>query len=84
MMSRSTITYRPLKPIWDCSSQLESMRELTGLSQLAFAKRIGVAHSAYWRIENGGDVKMSTAFKIAQFYGVTVGQIWNRRLDELG
>lgn len=79
-MSTQTITYRPLKPIWDCSSQLEAMRESKGLSQIAFAKIVGVAHSAYWRIENGGEVKMSTAFKIAQFYGVDVGQIWNRRL----
>lgn len=82
-MTTKATTYYPLKPIWDCSSQLEAMRESKQLSQIEFARAVGIAHSAYWRIENGGEVKMSTAYAIAKFHGVSVGQIWNRRLDEI-
>lgn len=79
----SGTTYYPLVPIWDCATKLEALRESKGLSQKQFAKEVGICHSACWRIENGGEVKLSTAHKIAKFYGLTIDQIWSNKLSEI-
>ena len=37
---------------------------------------LGISRTAYWQIEKGGDPMLTTATKIATFYGKEVSELW--------
>lgn len=39
-------------------------------------KALKLSRTAYWQIEKGGDPMLTTALRIAAFYGKTVTDLW--------
>ena len=62
------------KTTWEC--KLRDVRDSFGLSIDEVVENINVSKTAYWQIEKGGDPMLSTAVKIAKFYGRDIGEIW--------
>jgi DNA-binding XRE family transcriptional regulator len=40
------------------------------------AKALKLSRTAYWQIEKGGDPMLTTALRIAAFYGKPVTELW--------
>lgn len=51
-------------------------RERLNLSLRDVATALGLSVSSYWQIEKGGDPMLRNAVKIAEFYGVGIGELW--------
>lgn len=58
------------------SNRLLLLREHQRLTIREMAGIVGMAPSTYFRIENGAECMLSTAIKLAKFFGVTVNDIW--------
>lgn len=57
--------------------RLKSLRKAKGVSQEEVARAIGISFSAYTKYENNGlRPKDSTKIKIAEYYGVTVDELF--------
>ena len=56
--------------------KLAEFRATLGITQPDMAKKIGMSASSLWKIEQGTDVKLTTARKIAKAYGKTIEEIW--------
>lgn len=54
-------------------------REELGLSLDAVAEAIGMSKTAIWQIEHGGDPVLTTALKLAAFYGMPIERLWEKR-----
>ena len=58
-------------------NKLKDIREQKKLTQEQFAKWVGISSQPqYARIENGGDIKLSTASKIAKILKMSIQDIW--------
>lgn len=55
---------------------LREIREALRLSLRDAAKAIGLSVNSYWHIENGGDLVLTNAVRIAAFYGKRTDEIW--------
>ena len=64
----------PFKPDWHCACR--ELREQLRLGFDEVVKALGMSRTAYWKIEKGGDPMLTTAVKIATFYGRDVSQLW--------
>jgi DNA-binding XRE family transcriptional regulator len=60
--------------VHDC--RLAEMRLELGLSLKAVGEAIGMTQAGLWNIEHGTDPMLTTARKIAKFYGKTIDEIW--------
>ena len=68
------------RPTWDVTLELEHLRHSLDLTLREVADAIGMTESAYWRIESGGDLLISSAIRIAKFFGRTVEEIWSKKI----
>lgn len=59
---------------WDC--RLPAMRDELNLSLRDVAGAVGMSVAALHQIEHGTDPMLTTARKLAEFFGATVEQIW--------
>lgn len=63
-------------PIVFPGCQLRKIREESGITQPEMAKKIHMSASSLWKIEQGTDVKLSFARKIAKAYGQPLSILW--------
>lgn len=42
----------------------------------------GLSKAAYWKIEHGGDIRLTNAAKLAQFFGKRIETIWPELISE--
>jgi len=61
-------------PVLVC--KVRDVRESLNLSLNETAKAIGMSVSGLHVIEHGADTQMTTAKKIAKFYGKTISELW--------
>ena len=62
-----------------CSSDLIQLRKSKGISQIAFAKEIGVSPRTYQDYEYGArEPQVSIFVRIADFYGVSLDYLAGR------
>lgn len=54
---------------------VEARRKL-GVSQPEMAKRLGLSVSGLWKIEQGTEVKLTVARKIAKHYKKSLCELW--------
>ena len=59
---------------WDC--RVRAAREELRLSLRTVAEHLGYSVTALHQIEHGGDPMLSTARKIADFFGKPVEELW--------
>lgn len=76
--SLSGNTQRPRK--WVC--KLREKREALGLSMRDVAEHTGYTVSTLFEIENGTDPQLTTAMKLAEFFGCMVNDLWPSRLKD--
>jgi DNA-binding XRE family transcriptional regulator len=62
------------QPVHDC--KLAELRLELGLSLKAVGEAIGMTQAGLWNIEHGTDPMLTTARKLAKFYGKTIDDIW--------
>ena len=62
---------------WDC--KLREVRNGLRLAMHEVAKAVGLSSSSYWQIELGGDVRLTNAKRIAEFFGKTIDELWQKR-----
>jgi DNA-binding XRE family transcriptional regulator len=60
--------------VWRCG--LKQRRNLLGLSLDDVAEAIGVCRTTVWQIENGTDPMLSTAARLAEFFGCGLDEMW--------
>jgi len=70
---------RNLKPYarkvsWVCHCR--TIREGLKLSFDEVVRALKISRTAYWQIEKGGDLMLTTATRIATFYGKEVSELW--------
>ena len=66
---------QPKKVVLRC--RLRESREALRLSIADVAKACGMSVSGLWQIEMGGDPQMTTARKLAKFFGKTTDELWS-------
>jgi len=66
-------------PTWNCAAR--QIRESLELTASAVAKAIGVSPSTLSAIERGADPMLSTARKLADFYGRSIDSLWPSRCE---
>jgi DNA-binding XRE family transcriptional regulator len=64
------------KRIWNC--KLRTVRQSLNLGIHKVAKAIGISGAGLSEIERGTDPILSTAKKLADFYGKTIDELWER------
>lgn len=62
------------KKVWACRARV--YRERLNLSLRDVAKAVGVSVTAPHQIENGTDPQLTTARKLAVFFGATERDLW--------
>lgn len=62
------------RKVWDC--RVRACRELLRLSLRDVAMATSLSIAALWQVEMGGDVMLTTATKLAIFFGKTVAELW--------
>jgi transcriptional regulator with XRE-family HTH domain len=65
---------------WDC--KIRGLRESLGLSMLDVTNATGIQPSSQSLAERGKDLNLSTAYKLAKFYGKTIEELWPDRVGE--
>lgn len=65
---------RSVKRIWHC--RVREVREALHLSLRDVAKSIHLSITALFQIEHGGDPQLTTARRIATFFGWSVEDLW--------
>jgi DNA-binding XRE family transcriptional regulator len=71
-VARNVIAIR--RVAWICS--LRDIRRKKKLAMADVARAIGLATSTLHTLEHGGDPMLTTAKKLADFYGVSVWKLW--------
>lgn len=63
------------KPIlWEC--RLLEVRVAKGLTRKAVSKVTSITEVQIWRLETGANVRLSTAYVLAKFYGLSIDYLW--------
>jgi DNA-binding XRE family transcriptional regulator len=65
------------KAAWVCLAR--KARESLRLSLEVTAKAVGLSKVGLWQIEHGGDPQLTSARRIATFFGKTVEELWPER-----
>ncbi len=69
----------PRRPRWVCT--LRARRHDMGLTIRQFAEISGLPSGNVGQIERGCDVCLTTAHKLAQFFGCPIADLWPRLLE---
>ena len=64
----------PRAAVWDC--RLRQLRESLRLSLRDVARAVGLSVTALHQIEHGSDPMLTTAAKLAAFFGKDIGDLW--------
>lgn len=64
--------------VWRC--HLRRAREDAGLSLDDVATAVGLSKTGYWQVEQGRDPMLTTARKLATFFGATVEAMWPKQV----
>ncbi len=72
---RNKVAYRRI--VW--RSTVRETREALRISLRDVARACKMSVTALWQIEQGGDPMLSTAMKLAVFFGKTVEELWPRK-----
>jgi len=67
----------PRRVFWVCT--IRELRESLRISLRDVARACKMGVPTLWMIEMGGDVRMTTARKLADFFGRTVEELWPKR-----
>ena len=67
----------PRTPAWVC--RVRERREALRLSLRDVAGAVRLSVTALHQIEHGGDPQLTTARRLADFFGATVEDLWPRR-----
>lgn len=67
----------PRRVVWDC--KVRTLREALRISLRDVAKGCGLSVTALWQIEMGSDPMLTTAAKLAEFFGRPVADLWPAR-----
>lgn len=62
--------------VWQCSVREE--RERLRLSCREVADAVGMSYVGYWQVERGSDPKLTTAWKLAEFFGKPIDELWRK------
>lgn len=62
------------KTVWVC--RVRELRESLGLTLRDVERATGVSNATVCHIEQGFDPQLSTARKLAEFFGTTVEHLW--------
>ena len=65
------------RTVWRC--RLREVRESLRISLRDVAKECGFSVSALWQVEMGGDPMLTTARKLAAFFGKSVEELWPKK-----
>lgn len=66
------------KAVWDCKIRVE--RERLKLTLDDVAEAVGITKSGLSKVERGSDPMLTTATKLATFYGMTIDQLWRLKV----
>lgn len=58
------------------SDRIEELRKQKGLTQEELAAKAGLHRAYFWDIENGRNISVKTAYKIAHALGVKVSDLF--------
>lgn len=59
------------------SGRIEELRKKKGLTQEDLAAKAGLHRAYFWDIENGRNISIKTAYKIARALGVSLSELFN-------
>ncbi len=59
------------------SLRIEQLRKKEGLTQEKLAEKAGLHRSYFWDIENGRNISIKTAYKIARALGVKLSDLFD-------
>lgn len=59
------------------SKRIEELRKKRGLTQEELAEKAGLHRSYFWDIENGRNISIKTAYKIAHALGVSLSELFS-------
>ena len=62
------------KAVW--AATLRARRESLDLSMRDVAQAVGLSVACYFAVEHGTDPMLTTARRVADFYGATVEELW--------
>lgn len=71
-------TRKPSEPLPNAAftCHCAALRNSLNLSVRAVSDALEMSVAGYWRIEKGGEVLLSTARRIAAFYGRKIDELW--------
>lgn len=72
----------PRRRSWVC--QVRAVREGLRISLRDVAAACSLSVTALWQIEMGGDPMLTTARKLAKFFGKTTDELWPRPAPQEG
>lgn len=58
------------------TTKVRDVRESLRLSLRDVADAVGLSTTALWQLERGLDCMLTTAIKLAAFYGKTINELW--------
>lgn len=64
------------RAVWDTC--LREHRTRLGLTIEDVAEAVGLSKTGLWQVEHGSDPMLTTAAKLATFYGVAIEVIWKK------
>lgn len=59
------------------ANRIEELRKKKGLTQEELAEKAGLHRAYFWDIENGRNISIKTAYKIARALGVSLSELFN-------
>lgn len=68
------------KITWACGAR--DARVSLRLAMRDVAEAVGLSVSSYWYLEMGGDVCLTTARRVAAFFGKTVEELWKEKVSD--
>ncbi len=57
--------------------RIERLRKEKGLTQEVLAEKAGLHRAYFWDIENGRNISIKTAYKIARALGVSLSELFD-------
>ncbi len=59
------------------AGNIEKLRKEKGMTQEKLAEKAGLHRAYFWDIENGRNISIKTAYKIAHALGVKLSELFN-------
>lgn len=69
------MNYNPLYQ--KLAERIERLRKQKGMTQEKLAEEAGLHRAYFWDIENGRNISIKTAYKIARALGVSLSELFN-------